>query len=346
MGLKILHSADWHLDSPFAGYSLAEQEFLRTELRKIPGKVADLCRREACDLMLLAGDLFDGPHWTRETANILKESLEDAGVPVFISPGNHDYVAPGSVWLEETWPENVYIFRGGLESVAIPSLNCRVYGAGYTAMDCPGLLEGFRAEGTETYCLGVLHGDAAQVRSPYCPVTASQVRDSGLDYLALGHIHKNGAFRSGDTVCGWPGTPMGRGWDETGEKGVYLVELDGQPKIRFKLLDTPTFREMEFDSLEAMADALPPQGNDDFYRITLRGSDMGDISGFMERFPHMTFRDRRESVQDLWETAGEDSLEGVYFRMLQERAGSEDESIARLAAEISRKILRGEEVRL
>ena len=93
MGLKILHSADWHLDSPFAGYSLAEQEFLRTELRKIPGKVADLCRREACDLMLLAGDLFDGPHWTRETANILKESLEDAGVPVLSMHAPFEVVA-------------------------------------------------------------------------------------------------------------------------------------------------------------------------------------------------------------------------------------------------------------
>ena len=310
---------------------------------KIPGKIADICRRESCELVLLAGDIFDGPA-TRESILRLRAALEEMAVPVFISPGNHDFVAPGSPWLEETWPKNVHIFRGGLGSVCLPELDCRVYGAGYTAMDCPGLLEGFRAEGEESFCVAVLHADAGNVRSPYCPVTAAQVRDSGLDYLALGHIHKVGAFRSGSTLCAWPGCPMGRGWDETGEKGVYVAELGTEAEIRFVSLDGPRFFEREVDCDETSLQELQLGGSvRDLVRLTLTGSDGEDASQLRKRFPNLTLRDLRTPAADLWEKAGEDTLEGIYFRLLREKLESEGE-IARLAAEISRKLLDGREV--
>ena len=58
--MKILHSADWHLDAPLGGYSEADAAFLREQLRQVPQKIADLCKSKECDLMLLSGDLFDG----------------------------------------------------------------------------------------------------------------------------------------------------------------------------------------------------------------------------------------------------------------------------------------------
>ena len=93
MGLKILHTADLHLDSPFAGFSEAQRQLLRQQQKLLPGKIADLCRRENCDLLLLAGDIFDGQP-TRDTIGILKEALSRCGVPVFVSPGNHDFCSP------------------------------------------------------------------------------------------------------------------------------------------------------------------------------------------------------------------------------------------------------------
>ena len=134
MGLKILHSADWHLGSPFAGFDDSQRALLKQEQQSIPGKISQLCRREKCDLMLLAGDIFDGEP-ARETVEALKKALSECCARVFITPGNHDFCAPGSLWLEENWPENVYVFTGGLEAVTIPDLNCRVYGAGYQSMD-------------------------------------------------------------------------------------------------------------------------------------------------------------------------------------------------------------------
>ena len=227
MGLKILHSADWHMDSPFAGFAPEKQEYLKQELKKIPGKIADLCRRENCDLVLLSGDIFDSiTGW--ESADIVRNALRDCGVPVFIAPGNHDYLTSSSPWLAISWPENVYIFTVGMQSVSMPKLDCRIYGAGYRGMDCKPLMENFKAEGPERSKIAVLHGDPMRLRSPYCPVTTAQVRDSGLDYVALGHIHKCGSFRAKQSLCGWPGAPMGRGFDETREKGVYIVDSYGK----------------------------------------------------------------------------------------------------------------------
>ena len=354
MGLKILHSADWHLDSPFAGFPEAQRAFLKREQRKIPGKIADLCRSEDCDLVLLAGDLFDGDA-TRETLDLVKAELKHCGVPVLISPGNHDFCVPGSPWLEESWPENVFVFTGELESVTIQGLDCRVYGAGYQSFDSPGLLADFRAEGQERYRVAVLHGDPTQKNSPYSPITTAQVKNSGLDYLALGHIHAAGAFQAGKTLCAWPGCPMGRGWDETGEKGVCIVTLSDTAEIEAVGLDTLRFHELEVDIGEdaalALEDALPAAGSKDFYRVTLVGTgkvDLPALKGGLGAFPHLQLRDKTEEFADIWPDAEEDTLEGIYFQMLR-RAMDSDPAAAKhvqLAAEISRKLLRGKEVTL
>ena len=355
MGLKILHSADWHLGSPFASAPADQRGWLKAELGKIPEKAAEVCRREHCDLVLLAGDILDGTAG-RETIDGLKKALSDCAVPVFIAPGNHDFCGPGSPWLEESWPGNVHIFTGGLRSMAVPELDCRVYGAGYRSMDCGPLLEGFQAEGDERYCVAVLHGDPVTRHSPCCPVTAAQVRDSGLDYLALGHIHKAGAFRAGATLCGWPGCPMGRGWDETGEKGLYIVALDETAEIRQVTLGAPCFYELEADIGGGAADALeallPGGGSGDLYRVTLTGTgevDMEALKRRFARFLYLELRDRRSPPLDLWADLDEDTLEGVYFRLLREKleaASPEEKGSITKAAELSRRLLAGREVTL
>ena len=353
MGLKILHSADWHLDSPFASVSPEQRTWLKRAQLEIPGRIAEICADEDCDLVLLAGDLFDGAY-TRDSLEIMQQALADCGVPVFISPGNHDFVGPDSPWIREKWPENVHIFRGGLESVAVPELQCRVYGAGFTSMDSPSLLEGFQAEGTERWCVGVFHGDPAVTTSPCNPVTAAQVRGSGLDYLALGHIHRAGAFRAGSTLCGWPGCPMGRGWDETGEKDIYLVTIEETAEIRRISLNLPCFyqREVEIgeDPLGALEAVLPAAGSDDFYRITLTGRgkpDLQELRMALRRIPNLELRDRTTEPVDLWVDVEEDSLRGRYFRLLKQAAEDpETREQALLAAEISRMLLEGREVTL
>ncbi len=353
--MKILHSADWHLDAPLVGYSQEQAKYLRSELLKIPDKVVSLCKKEGCDLLLLAGDLFDGAY-TKESLQAVRYALEEAGVPVFISPGNHDFCSPSSPYLTESWPENVHIFtRPAMESVELGSLDCKIYGAGYEAMDCPALLKDFRADGNARWHIGLLHADPLTSGSPYSPLTPLQVKASGLHYLALGHIHKEGSFRAGDALCAWPGCPMGHGFDESGIKGALVVTLDGDVKTRFIPFDTPRFFDEKVDVGDSAADAvaalLPPVDTRDHYRITLTGySAPIDIAALAAAFPHvpnLELRDRTAPEIDLWAGIGEDTLEGVYFKTLHDGLDTDSEKLQRclkLAARISRQILDGQEV--
>ena len=354
--MKILHTADWHLDAPMTGFSEETARALRQELRKIPARIAKLCKTENCDLVIIAGDLFDGPY-TPDTMTAVRSALAGLDIPVVITPGNHDFVNSDSPYLKEQWPSNVHIFtQAAMSAYALPELDCVIYGAGYEAMDCPGLLKDFHAQGDARWHIGVLHGETS-ASSNYCPITRSQLQESGLAYLALGHIHKAGSLKAGDSLCAWPGCPMGRGFDELGAKGILLVQLGETIKVSSIPLDTPRFYDEEIeagdDAYTALTAILPAVESSDFYRVTLTGYASGvDLEALRQQFPHihnLWLRDETIPEVDLWENIDEDSLEGVYFSLLKEASDSESEVLARravLAARISRKILDSQEVKL
>ena len=355
--MKILHSADWHLDAPLTDHSEQQSRFLRQELRKIPEKIVALAKKEGCDLVLLSGDLFDGAY-TKDSFRAVYDALAELTVPVFIAPGNHDFCQLNSPYLAENWPENVHIFKHAvMESVELPELDCTVFGAGYEAMDCPALLEGFQADGNSKWKIGVLHGDATNTSSPYCPVSPRQMQSSGLDYLALGHIHKSGSFQSGDACCAWPGCPMGHGYDETGIKGVLLLTLGEKVQTAFMPLNVPLFFDetvdVGADAAQTLANLLPGVETENFYRVTFTGySENLDLASLAAQFSHirnLELRDKTVPEKALWSAVGEDSLEGMFFSILQEGLDTQDERQRRcikLAAQISRQILDGQEVQL
>jgi len=217
------------------------------------------------------------------------------------------------------------------------------------------MLEDFRAQSVERYRLGVFHGDALSSDSPYCPVTQAQVRSSGLHYLALGHTHKAGSFRAGQTLCAWPGCPMGRGWDETGEKGVWIVTLEDDVQQRFVSLPLTRFYEHTLevgeDPLEDIRRVLPGSSGD-YHRINLVGPGRADAEALrraLKEYPNLWIRDFTEPPVDLWAGAGEDSLEGSFFALLRQAAGEasgEERRQIELAASLSRRLLEGREVNL
>ena len=347
--IKILHSAEWHLDAPLLG-----KEELKKALASVPVKLANLCKEENCDLVLLSGDLFDGTP-SADSVAALKKALAQMEVPVFITPGNHDFVTPGSIWLTEVWPENVTVFtENQVKSQVLDGLDCTIYGAAFTSMDCPALLEGFRASHTTRYGIGIFHGDPTMVSSAYNPITQTQIRQSGLDYLALGHIHKAGSLLCGDTLCLWPGCPMGKDYGEPGEKGAYIITLDHSVSSKFVPLDTPRFYDLTLavngSAQEVLEKILPPAGSMDYYRITLTGEseklDIPLLLGAFSHISHLELLDSTVAPVDVWKALGTDTLEGQYFGMLKEAmdATPDEKEVLLLAAELSRRILDGQEV--
>ena len=92
--LTIIHGADFHLDSPFAGLSPQRSSQRRAEQRELLSALAELSRQRRADLVLLSGDLLDSHQTYRETAQALAQALGQIPCPVLIAPGNTTTTTP------------------------------------------------------------------------------------------------------------------------------------------------------------------------------------------------------------------------------------------------------------
>ncbi len=233
--LRILHTGDVHLDSPFSGLDPTFAEVRRNELRAAFTSMLHYARCEKVDMILIAGDLFDAQFVTRETLALIKREFESIKCPIIISPGNHDSVTESGVWKRGVFPDNTYIFTNdSLEYFDFPDLGVRVWGWAFTShtMESSPLV-GRRADGEGINIL-CAHGDMSSARSLSCPLTVGELEAFGADYAALGHIHNPKEYTERIAYCG---CLEGRAFDETGIKGALDVTLDGgrvtRKKIRF-----------------------------------------------------------------------------------------------------------------
>lgn len=343
--IRILHAADFHLDSAFASLPPELASKRRREQRRILQGLSRLC--EDCDLVFLSGDLFDSARIYRDTLDALKSFFASVRVPVFIAPGNHDFISEGSPYRTEDWGENVHIFNSPeISCVHLPF--CDVYGAAFTAPESPALLRDFRAEDPDAVNLMLLHGEL-KPDSVYNPMTAEEIEASGLSYLALGHIHLRGEKQCGKTLCAWPGCLMGRGFDECGEKGVLEVTVSERgaktkflpvPSRKYEILTVP----VGDDALSSIRAALPEQTEEDCYRILLTGEaeaiDTAELEAALrDRFYFLSVRDRTVPKQALWDAVGEDTLRGHFLTELKTRYdGTEDETQRRKLTQAARLV--------
>lgn len=328
--IKLLHAADLHLDSPFEGLGADKAAQRRREQRELLHSIAALAKNEEVQLVLLSGDLLDSESPYQETSEELLLALENISAPVFISPGNHDPYMASSPYAKLAFPENVRIFKGGMECVDLPDLGVRVFGAGFRDRYSASLLEGFFCEKRpDRLDLMCIHGELAPASS-YDPISEAMIAESGMDYIALGHIHKESGLRkSGGTYYAWPGCTEGRGFDETGEKHVYIVELgEGDCRIKPVCLakrkyEILSVKAPDGDLLSAVIAALPENTAADIYRIILEGetetapNTEALYSALADRFFALQIKDRTSMKRDIWESAGEDSLRGQFLLRLR-----------------------------
>jgi len=345
--LKLIHAADFHLDSPFSGLTPEQAAQRRGEQRRLLDSLARLAAEKAADLVLLSGDLLDSERVYRETAQALAQTLGSISCPVFIAPGNHDFYSDRSVYATVDWPDNVHIFRSEQpESVDLPHLNCTVHGRTFCApheSECP--LRALNLDrGDGRIHLACLHGDLAP-QSSYGPISPMDIAASGLDYLALGHIHQHsGLNREGSTFWAYPGCPEGRGFDETGEKGALYVEVEpNQVTAQFIPLCRHRYEILTIDVTgqdpqAAICAALPQNTAADIYRIILTGeSQILDLTALERslapRFYGLSLRDRTRLPRDLWAGREEDTLTGLFLQTMWEKCQQDpNEPVYQLAA--------------
>lgn len=356
--IRILHAADLHLDSPFAALDPAQAAHRREEQRVLVRRLAEECERLNCQILLLAGDLFDSNRVYRETAELLCRTLGGVRARVFIAPGNHDPYSPVSPYDTLVWPENVHIFRTRtIEAVSLQDPAVTIYGAAFTEAREPGLWNGFTAAADGNRQIMVIHGTLGDAVSVYNPIPEKAVSASGLDYLALGHTHARVIRLFGHTTAAYPGCAMGRGFDETGRKGALYVELDENGcRVSPVFLGGRVYETCSVpvgdDPLTAIEAALPRNTERDIYRITLTGTapapDLDALrAALASRFYGLELVDRTLPPQALWLDLGENSLKGEFLRQIKAEYDGQSETDRRRAADAARlglAVMEGREV--
>ena len=334
--IRFLHTGDLHLDAPFRGLGPERARQRREEQRQVLERIADLVRDREIGLVLIAGDLFDGEGVYYETTQMLVDRLGAIPARVFIAPGNHDPFGENSPYAAVRWPENVHIFKSEyFQRVELPELKSVVYGTAFTSKyrdHSP--LEHFKPDYDEGLCrLMVLHGDLGAARSRYGALTADALAATGMDYVALGHIHRHGGVeRRKNTAWAYCGCPEGRGFDECGEKGVLIGEAEpGNVKVEFVPLAGRRYEEIEVDITdrdvkEALLGAVPADSRNHIYRFRLVGertgalADGGALAGLVkDKCFDAQVVDATLPAMDLWARLEEDTLAGMFLRNMKKR---------------------------
>lgn len=186
------------------------------------------------DFVLICGDSFDSASGSLAEQFIFASGmrrLKENNIAVFIITGNHD---PLSDWSKNLrLPENVTVFGPDQPQRMVFQKNeldvAVIYGVSYANREeNRNLALGFKRQAGDPFSIALLHGTTGNAGShhPYCPFSLDDLRNSGMDYWALGHIHKREIVHPAKPLVVYPGNIQGRHFNEAGEKGCYLIQVN------------------------------------------------------------------------------------------------------------------------
>ncbi|HYG60470.1 MAG TPA: DNA repair exonuclease, partial [Symbiobacteriaceae bacterium] len=178
-------------------------------------------------------------------------------------------------------------------------------------------------------------GDAA-----YHPFTAGDLTALGADYIALGHIHKEGVLleQAGRVLARYSGSPEALSFGEPGEHGVYVGAVAREyNRMDFVPVGRRRYVTAEVDvtgavSREDVAAAIrrfasPDEGRQHCYRLTLAGEvdpelqvDLPVLQEMLAGdFYFLRLADETRPAYDLDALAAERSARGLFVRRLLDR---------------------------
>ncbi|PKQ20996.1 MAG: hypothetical protein CVT66_01890 [Actinobacteria bacterium HGW-Actinobacteria-6] len=234
--VRFIHAADLHLDAPFGGVDAQDarvRDALASSTYRALESLVALCIERGADFLVISGDVYNqAERRVRSQIAFAKaaSTLEHAGIRVFVVHGNHD---PSSGWSAGiAMPGNVTVFaddrveRFAVERDGEPL--CALYGRSYRrSAETTNLAKGFKREIGDTVAIGVLHTNVGgrPGYDDYAPCTLEDLRSGGMDYWALGHIHKPEILSEAPFAV-YAGCPQGLDPTQSGPRGCFEVTID------------------------------------------------------------------------------------------------------------------------
>ncbi len=361
--VKILHTADLHIGArdAFLGKDAEKRRF---EALLTFEKIVDLAKQNDVRILAVAGDLFDSNGTEREfIEGVFKKIAESPEIYVVFAAGNHDPLNSESPFLNNTLPKNLYVLPATDSVITFEDLGVKIYGRSF---------ENTRLAGEERFSLKadadfinimVQHGDLkSDLGSDYNSITPNFVKTCGMDYIALGHVHKNTAVLTlGNTHFAYCGCPEGQGFDELDRKGVYLGEISKE-KCDLKFIPVSKrqhiVRQIDITNCDDISSAVLSDlkanfenYNDNLYKIELTGSIPPDavlnVAEITARLSEVLYfvkiKDKTEFAVDLELLSKEPTLKGVFVKnMLSLMDNTDNKEKVRAALNVGLRAFYGE----
>ncbi|MBP7321281.1 MAG: metallophosphoesterase [Lachnospiraceae bacterium] len=338
--MKIIHCADLHLDSRMETHFTSEQaKIRRMEMLATFEDMVDYGLEHQVELILIAGDLFDS---NQENSSLIKKQVLELirhtnEIDFLYLAGNHD--GDGFVLDTEEIPENLKLFSSK-EWMTYSYGSIRISGVSQpqSRLQNPIWQE-------EHFNIVMLHGQIKEYGSDLLSddILLQDYAGQSVDYMALGHIH---AFSSGQLdergIYCYPGCLEGRGFDECGEKGFVLLEIQGSElEMNFMPFSRRVFHRVEVlvnqgtveETYYKVMEAVKSFPATDMIHLTFAGEKRMDTEWdvsyirqrLIERFFLVKVEDKTRGIL-LTNNLEEDlSVKGEYVRIVNQLELSEKE---------------------
>jgi exonuclease SbcD len=317
--MRLLHTSDWHIGRSLHGTDLlAEQEAVLSGL-------ADVVRVESVDVVLVAGDVYDRAVPSADATAVLSRviaALRRAGATVVLTPGNHDSARRLGTFSELLAAGGLHV-RAETQKVDEPVLladehgDVAIYGLPFLEPEVArfelgvgvarsheavlgAAMERVRADlflrpGTRSVVLahafvgGGVAGDSERdISVGGVDLVPASVFD-GIDYVALGHLHRPQTLTS---RLRYSGSPLAYSFGEAGQhKQAWLVDLDasGLAGVRAVPLPAPRPLSVLTGTLEELL-SDPVHGAAEEHFVSARLTDpvrpIEPMRRLQVRFPH------------------------------------------------------------
>jgi exonuclease SbcD len=344
--MKLMHIADLHLDAPFAWASPEAARLRRRNRREALTRILQLATQERCDAILVAGDLFELDRVRPDTLEFLRSAFADVALPVYLAPGNHDWLSSESPYFTVPWSPNVHVFtEARLQPVALRD-GLTLWGAAHRApANTPNFFAGFRPDRGGIH-IALAHASERTTlpwqeagKQPHAPFEAAELEAAGLSHAFLGHYHVPRDAKRHT----YPGNPDPLEFGEMGDRGAVLATLaaDGavlreRRSVAVSKVHDLTVTLRGVAHAEEVADAVGAElsGMAGFVRVTLVGEvepslelDLGDLRRLGGHLDGLVLRvGDLSTAYDLREIEQEASVRGQFARST---SGIEDVELRR-----------------
>lgn len=226
--MKFIHCADLHLDSRLsANFDKERAKGRKGEILDTFVKMLDYADENDVKAILIAGDMFDTKNISATVRNTVLHCITKyEHITFYYLRGNHDQdnflseleeIPHNFKMFDTTW--TTYEEADGKICISGVELTNENSGSIYAALTLD----------ANAFHIVMLHGqdvdgvskDKAQI------IYLRDLKNRGIDYLALGHIHayKREKLDARGIYC-YSGCLEGRGFDECGEHGFVLLDIE------------------------------------------------------------------------------------------------------------------------